>query len=214
MSDEDNHGRGHHRLEHISTILLAIATVATAWSGYQATRWSGVQANSYSASNAARVESAKVLGIANRQIQVDVAVFIQWIDAYAAKDEKLTAFYRSRMSARLAPAVDPWVATEPRTNPEAPKTPFDLPEYKVPDLARAQQLTKEADERGALARLANQRSDNYVLAVVLFAISLFFAGVGTRLGTVRSRTAILGIGCAVFLLTLVWVATFPVSFGT
>lgn len=31
-------------LELIAVVILAVATLATAWSGYQATRWSGVTA--------------------------------------------------------------------------------------------------------------------------------------------------------------------------
>ncbi len=49
-----------------------------------------------------------------------------------------------------------------------------------------------------------------MLAVVLFASSLFFAGISTKLQTPIARTAILGLGCVVFLGTLVWVSTFPV----
>ena len=37
-------------IELAATILLSLATIAAAWSAYQATRWGGVQANSFSAS--------------------------------------------------------------------------------------------------------------------------------------------------------------------
>jgi hypothetical protein len=50
-----------------------------------------------------------------------------------------------------------------------------------------------------------------VLGVVLFASSLFFAGMSTKLTTPRLRVAMLAIGCAVFLLTALWIATSPVS---
>jgi hypothetical protein len=56
-----------------------------------------------------------------------------------------------------------------------------------------------------------QRADDYSLAVVLFAASLFFAGISTRLHAVGTRAGILGLGYALFLGTLVWIATFPVS---
>ena len=41
------------------------------------------------------------------------------------------------------------------------------------------------------AKDANERADNYMLAVVLFASALFFAGISTKLKTVRARSAIL-----------------------
>ena len=57
-----------------------------------------------------------------------------------------------------------------------------------------------------------QRADNYVLAVVLFAACLFFAGISTKLRTPTGQAAILALGCALlFFGTVVWIATFPVS---
>ena len=50
-----------------------------------------------------------------------------------------------------------------------------------------------------------------MLAVVLFASSIFFAGISTRLESLRARTAVLALGCVLFLGTLIWIATFPVQ---
>ena len=47
--------------------------------------------------------------------------------------------------------------------------------------------------------------------VVLFAVALFFAGMSTKLTAPRLRTLTLVIGSVVFLGTVVWIATFPVS---
>ena len=46
---------------------------------------------------------------------------------------------------------------------------------------------------------------------MLFAASLFFAGISTRLRSPTPRIAVLGLGYALFLGTLIWIATFPVS---
>ena len=56
-----------------------------------------------------------------------------------------------------------------------------------------------------------QRADNYSLAVVLFASSLFFAGISTRLASPTPRMAILALGYALFLGSVIWIATFPVG---
>jgi hypothetical protein len=50
-----------------------------------------------------------------------------------------------------------------------------------------------------------------VLGVVLFAAALFFAGMSTRVTSRPARLAVLGLGCIVFLGTVAWIATFPVS---
>ena len=56
-----------------------------------------------------------------------------------------------------------------------------------------------------------QRATNYVLAVVLFAVALFFAGMCTKLRGAGVRKMLLAVGCLVFVGTAAWIATFPVS---
>ena len=55
-----------------------------------------------------------------------------------------------------------------------------------------------------------QRANDYVLAVVLFSISLFFAALSTRLRTFNLRAALLGLGYLFFAGTVIWLATQPV----
>ena len=50
-----------------------------------------------------------------------------------------------------------------------------------------------------------------MLAVVLFASSLYFAGISTKLQSVPARATILVLGCFVFIGTVVWLATLPIS---
>ena len=50
-----------------------------------------------------------------------------------------------------------------------------------------------------------------MLAVVLFAIALFFAGMSTRLRGRGARIVLVGVGFVMFLGAAVWIATFPVS---
>ena len=56
-----------------------------------------------------------------------------------------------------------------------------------------------------------QRAGNYVLAVVLFSVSLFFAGISTKLRGTVTRAVLLAIGCVVFVGTASWIATSPIS---
>jgi hypothetical protein len=199
------------RIELVATVLLAVATVATAWSGYQSTRWNGEQTKAAARANALRIDSAKAAGLANSQTEVDVASFTQWVNAYAQHQTQLTDFYFNRFRQEFRPAVNAWIATRPLRNPAAPLTPFAMPEYKLAARAEATRLDAEAEVFAATARRNIQRASNYVLGVVLFASSLFFAGMSTKLATPRLRVAMLAIGCAVFLLTALWIATSPVS---
>ena len=203
--------RVNERLEVIATVLLSLATVATAWSGYQASRWNGEQAKAFSRASTLRDASNKADALANAQTQIDVATFTQWVDAYALERTELADFYFARFRPEFKPAVDAWIATRPRRNPDAPLTPFAMPEYDVAARAEAERLQAEAEDTSATARTNVQRATNYVLCVVLFAAVLFFAGISTKLETPRLRRFLLGFGVALFLGTVVWLATFPVS---
>jgi len=199
------------RLELAATALLALAAVATAWASYQSSRWHGKQAKAQSASIAARVESAKSADVANRQVQIDVALFTQWVDAYATGESELASFYRKRFREEFEPAFEAWVATEPLRNADAPLSPFAMAEYQLAATKEAERLEGVATAASHQVRVEIQRADNYVLAVVLFASSLFFAGISTKLHAQAARVAILSLGYAMFLGTAIWIATFPVS---
>ena len=86
-----------------------------------------------------------------------------------------------------------------------------MPQYKLAARGESDRLDAEAELYAAQARRNIQRASNYVLGVVLFASALFFAGMSTKLSSPKLRVAMLSIGCAVFLLTALWIATSPVS---
>ena len=149
--------------------------------------------------------------LANAQAQVDVAVFTQWVDAYARDETRLRDFYFERFRAEFKPAVVAWIATKPIENANAPLTPFAMPQYKSAARDEATRLEAQADTWAAISRRNIQRSTNYVLGVVLFAAALFFAGMSTKLPARGLRIALLTIGAVVFLGTLAWIASSPVS---
>lgn len=202
---------GSDRLALVATVLLALATVATAWSGYQASRWGAETTKATMRGTAARLESTRASDLANAQAQVDVAVFTQWVNAYATGNRQLRDFYFQRFRPEFKPVVTAWIATRPLRNPKAPLTPFAMPQYKPAAREEATRLEEQADTWAATARRNVQRSTNYVLGVVMFAAALFFAGMSTKLPSRRLATAMLAIGVAVFLATLAWIATSPVS---
>jgi hypothetical protein len=194
-----------------ATVLLAFAAVATAWSSYQANRWNGEQAKTAGTVNKTRLEAARAAGLANAQQQVDVATFMQWVDSYARGETELVSFYRERFRPEFKPAFEAWIATKPLVTKGAPRTPFVMPEYQLAARVEAAQLDERAEELSAQVRRNIQRASNYVLGVVLFAVALFFAGMSTKLTAPGLRKALLVVGCVLFVGTVVWIATFPIS---
>ncbi len=198
-------------LELVATVLLAVSAVATAWCSYQATRWNGEQAKSAAVASATRFQAARSADLANAQTQVDVATFSSWVDAYARDEAVLAQFYRSRFRAEFKPAVEAWIATRPLKNADAPLTPFAMPEYKLAASDEAAKLDRQAEGLAAEVRTNLQRASNYVLGVVLFAVALFFAGISTKVSSPVLRAVTVAAGCLVFLGTLGWLLTFPIS---
>jgi hypothetical protein len=212
MADHDRSPSKHHDvLEILATLLLALAAVATAWSSYQANRWNGEQVKAGSRTNALRIEAARAQGLSEAETQVDVATFIAWINAYATGDERLQGFYEARFRDEFRSAFDAWLATDPSNNPDAPPTPFRMEEYHPASRDEAARLDAAAAASSQVVQRNVQRSANYVLAVVLFAVTLFFAGFSTKLESRRLQVVLLTTGAMVFIGTVSWLATFPVS---
>ena len=199
------------RVEFLATVLLAMAAVATAWSTYQSAQWRGEQALDASKATAARIQSSEASTRAGQLTQIDIATFIQWIDASETGRRQLARFYRTRFRDEFRPAFAAWIATRPFTNRAAPPSPFAIPQYRVAEAIHSTNLNTAAGRYADDASEANQRADNYMLAVVLFASSLFFAGISTKLRSGRQREAILAFGYVIFVGTVVWIATLPLT---
>src|SRR4051794_35709893 len=212
----------HERLELVAAVLLAFATVATAWSAFQSAKWGGVQAQSYSAAGAARTESNRAAALAGQQTIIDVQLFTDWLQAlnqeqgrvlatpYEPTPGTYSAFLYERFRDEFRPALDAWLATEPATNADAPPSPFAMDEYVLAESTRSHRLDVKADAAAERAQTANETKDNYVLATVMCASVLFFGGIGARLSSPRARAAMVVLAGTVLAATVVVLVTYPV----
>jgi hypothetical protein len=106
--------------------------------------------------------------------------------------------------------VEAWLAEGPLANPEAPSSPFVMPEYVLESSQRADEFLLLAEERSAAARQFNQNSDNYILTSVIFALVLFFAGVSTKLKRERNRAIMLSMALVGLLGALIVLTILPI----
>ena len=176
--------------EILAILILATATLATAWSGYQSARWGGVQAADYSRAGATRVESSRASSIAGQQMQIDIGLFTNWINAYASDNQELTDFYRARFRSEFIPAFEAWLLTDPKNNPDAPKSPFAMPEYSLAKNQEADALEKKAGGYFDAAESANEIADRYVLDTVILASVLFMAGLASQVKAFRVKSGV------------------------
>ena len=73
-----------------------------------------------------------------------------------------------------------------------------MSEYQLEARDQAAGLDAQAQDSAAEVRMDIQRSSNYVLTVVLYAIVLIFAGMSTRVSTSRLRWVLTIAGCLLF----------------
>ncbi len=217
------------RVELISTIVLAIAVVLTAWSAFQAAKWGGIQSIRFSEAGATRTESTRFSTFAGQQAQIDVTLFVDWITAldsdiraglttqdtsatvYRPTPGTVSGFLFLRMRDEFVPALQAWLATDPFHNPDAAATPFEMPEYQLASAVEAERLRVEADDKASKARQANRNSDTYVVTTVLVAAVLFFAGVSSKMALRQNRILVLSLGVIVLIGAAVVVATLPIE---
>ena len=188
------------RLEIITVVILGFAALATAWSGYQASLWDGIQSSYYSQAGGARTNAAQQRTAANQFRLADLSVFENYIDAVLLERPEVADFYFQRFRDDFRPAFEAWIALDPLNNPEAPPSPFAMPEYQLSQEAEGDRLEARADELFAAGENANTISDVYTLTTLLFAAVLFFAAMAERfeyLGAQVSLLVIAGIGLVV-----------------
>ena len=191
-------------MEIVAAILLAIAAVGSAWSAYQAARWSGVMTMNFSEANVALNNSVKFANEAGQQVASDADSVWEWEIAFYEGNTELMQHYETHMfDPELKAAVEAWKATDPSTNPDHPRSPLDMPEYRLESYEKSIELEDVAVEKSQEAGEANQQSDNYILLTVLFASVLFFAGVSTKFSGKQIRIFMVIVGSTILILSFV-----------
>jgi hypothetical protein len=197
-------------LELGSVIVLSLAVLATAWSGYHAARWSGEESRMYTEASALRVKSAEKETLAGQARIDDQLYFDGWLDAYDAGNMRLAAVYHRRFRPEFREVFRSWREQRPFSNPRAAPGPFYMPEYRPAELDHAAALETEADALFREGIEAKAHDDAFILSTVFFAAVMFFAGVCMRLEWWRLRVAVFGIGSVMLVGGIAWVLTLPV----
>ncbi len=193
----------------MSALLLGLAAVASGWAAYQSSLWGGKQTFALNESSGA---ARKAAALETRSVQlraIDVGVFLQYLEAFSRKDERLTGFLYQRFRPEMKPAVDAWLATKPLLNPRAPRSPFVMKEYRLSTDDEAQQSERSRIEDLNAAQIANERSDRYVLLTVPFAIVSLLCGLSTKFRSPQITMAVVGLALILFISGAVALASMP-----
>jgi len=187
-------------IEMVTVLVLGLATVGTAWCGYQASQWSGAQSTATSTSTDQRVEASRLFGVATQKVSYDSSMIAQYAQAVQAKNTQLVAFYRATLiREELLPVIDRWEAEIKAGG--TPTRLIDDTSYMSAQLGPYEAATAKADASGKQALQAGETAHDYVINTILLAVALFFSGV---LSSFRYRPARL-------LLVLAAIATVSVA---
>lgn len=208
-ADKTSHKK---RIETISTILLSAATVLSAWCIFQSSQWSGEQyfrIDDETAANQFRLQNE--VAAAQRKT-AELQIFLQYSQAVSEGNARLAEFLYDRFPASFKDAFIAWQACEPATNPDAPKSPFQMKEYVVPEVNEAAKYAKQAREFKTAANIADNRSDNYVLVSLILSMVLFFCGLSGVTDSYTNQRILIGIALIIFLTSIYFIITMPVMF--
>ena len=197
-------------MEFAAALLLSIATIAVAWSGYQAARWSGLQSEHYTEASAARSLANREAIFESRQQTQDLLNFNRWLEATESGDTILAALYERRFRPEFAPAFEAWLAQDPLRNPAAIASPLSMDEYRPDDLMRSNRLERRAHELFEAGREATENTDAYVFTTVFFAAMMFFAGMSLRFDWTAVRIGVLILAGLLMIYGLGRLASLPV----
>jgi hypothetical protein len=166
-------------IEIVILLLLATATVASAWSVYEASAWGNVQMENVGAIALSQGESIRLTDNDNMLRTIDVNLFLSWVQAASENQTGRMVFLEDRFRDEFRPAFNEWLqGAKPGEVP--PGTPFSLQSYSLKTTRDLEQVKLNMSASLDKVRQANANSDSYVLTTVFGALVLFFAGVSGK----------------------------------
>lgn len=190
-------------------VLLSVVALIAAWSGYSAAKWSTESRRHFADAATLRTKASRANLEALELRNFDASTFNAWFAAYTARNEQAMALAERRFRPAFRVAFEAWRATKPETNPNAPRGPTYVAQYKQPALARARQLDQRADEAYAEGAEAGDTADDYVRTTVFLATVLFLVGISTHFPLRGVRYALVALGGVLLVVSLVQLAQLP-----
>lgn len=210
LTEESHAVSGRERiLEFIAVLLLSIATVCIAWSGYQAAKWSGHQARHYAQASTARALGNRASTLGGQERIQDLLNFNRWLEVSTDGNTTLANLYERRFRPEFVPAFKAWIAADPIHNASAIATPLLMPQYKLSSFEKADKLERLGDQQFEAAKQATEHADAYIFGTVFFAAVLFFAGISMRFNWLAMRITVLSLSGIFLIYGVIHLASLP-----
>jgi len=210
---------GHHedsrftrRLTIVEAALLAVVAVLAAYSGFASAKWGTESSLKLAKANTERnlASRAELQGLSTKNF--DGLSFNAWFSAYLAGNQSGMAVAERRFRPPFHTAFTAWLATDPFTNPDAPKGPTYMPQYVQPGLAESNALDAEATALYAEGVAAGGNSDDYVRTTVFLATVLFLVGISGHFRVRAARIGLVVVGGVILVTSIVFLIDLPKPF--
>lgn len=196
-------------IEPLTALIMALATVGTAWCSYESAAWTRRSNRLMNEFNSLE-RQAGIIGIQGMQAaSIHAAMFMQLLAAQQAGNDKLAAFYADRFPPDLRKAYDGWLAQKPFENAKADPHPFVPNLYQFRGTDAADKANADALAKVEEARKSGALSGQYLANTVLFATVLFFANAAGKFEQARVRIPSFIFALCVFIFVVTRIAMLP-----
>jgi hypothetical protein len=196
-------------IEPIVALVMALATVGTAWCSFESASWTRRSNRLMNEFNSLE-RKAGLLNVQGMQAAtIHTAMFMEMLAAKQAGNETLANAYVERFPPDMRKAYDAWLAQKPFENAKADPHPFVPNLYELRGAREAADATATAATRVEQARSAGNLSGQYLANTVLFATVLFFANAAGKFEQRRVRLVAFIFTLAVFAFAVTRIAILP-----
>jgi hypothetical protein len=200
----------HDRLISVAeAVLLAIVALTAAWAGYSAAKWGTESSLKLAKASATRTKANRAFQLAYTTKAQDASNFNAWYSAYLAGNKSAKRVAEKRFRPNYGVAFRAWLATKPFTNPNAPKGPQYMPQYKPLGADVASRLDAQADAYYAEGQHAAVTGDRYIRVTVILATVLFIVGLSSHFPLRSIRTGLVVLGAALLIFAAVEILQLP-----
>jgi hypothetical protein len=210
-AEDDEHGSSRHdRLISITeAVLLAVVALTAAWAGYSAAKWGTESSLKLAKATATRTKANRAFQLATTTRSQDASNFNAWFSAYLAGNRSAERVAERRFRPNYDVAFRAWLATKPFQNPNAPKGPQYMPQYRPLGGAAAASLDARADAYYAEGEHAAETADKYIRVTVVLASVLFIVGISSHFPLRSIRIGLVCLGGVLLLIAAVEILQLP-----
>lgn len=181
---------GTDRRQLVAAIILGLGAVLTSLASYSASITGGEAENLRTDAGRTLADSNFFYSQANQVVSGDQALFVAYATAAQERNKQLAAYLTTLMRQPLQDAVGWWIRTD-----EA-NTPFDTIDgnpYAVAEMSEARALEEKAERQVDESQAKDDKEQQFDLATVLLALTLFFAGIATLFKRRLVARSLLGV---------------------